>query len=77
MKWKTFLSKYGLIFSGAYLVGFIVLVTFYSKFHFPTMPGDILIQNDTFVFYLPLVSSAAIAAFTTVMYEAYKLFNSF
>ena len=43
MQGKTFLKKYGVLFIGGYIGGFIVLVTLYGTIKFPILPGDILI----------------------------------
>ncbi len=75
MKTKSFLKKYAPLFVGVYIGSFFLLVTFYSRFTFPTLPGDILIQGAGLTFYLPLVSSFGVAAFVTVMFEAYKVFK--
>lgn len=75
MNAKSFLKKYAPLFVGVYIGAFFLLVTFHSRFDFPTLPGDILIQGAGLTFYFPLVSSLGVAAFATVMFEAYKLFK--
>jgi len=62
------------MFAGFYLLAFFVLVTFYSRFEFPTFPADILI-NKGFVLYLPFGSSLAFALFAVVMIETYTFFK--
>jgi hypothetical protein len=75
--WKTLIKKYGVIFSLTYIGTFILLVTFYSRYEFPTFPGDILINRGGFFIYLPFTSSLASAAFVTILTEAYKVFKNY
>lgn len=72
---QEILKKWGLLFLGAYLFGFVLLVTFFSKYNFNTFPGDILIQRESFRLYLPFTSSLAIATFTIVLFEVFKNFR--
>lgn len=72
IKWKKFISEYGLRFAGLYLVAFFLLVTFFGKFAFRTFPGDLLIRRGDFVLYLPFTSALAFAVFFLVIFEIYK-----
>lgn len=69
---KKFISNYGIKFGGLYLVAFLLLVTFFGKFKFRTFPGDVLIDNGTFVLYLPFTSALAFAVFFLVIFEIYR-----
>jgi hypothetical protein len=71
--WKKLAQKYGIIFTFSYFGGFIVLVTLSARFgfDFPTFPGDLKYK----FFYFPFTSSLAIAAFVTVLFEAYNMFR--
>ncbi len=69
---KKFLARYGLRFAGLYLLAFILLVTFFSRFSFRTFPGDLLIERGDFVLYLPFTSALAFAVFFLVVFEIYK-----
>jgi len=77
MKGKKLLSVYGLRFGISYIAGFFLLVTFYGRFGFPTFFGDILIKSGGITLYLPFTSSLAIAAFVTIMIEAYFYFKRY
>ena len=54
------------------MIAFLLLVTFFGRFKFRTFPGDVLIDNDTFVLYLPFTSALAFAVFFLVIFEIYK-----
>jgi len=68
MRIKKLMRQYGALFFGTYFLAFTVLVTFKDKIAFGHVPGDILIGS----FYLPIVSSLAVAAFVTIMLEFYR-----
>ncbi|OGM74254.1 hypothetical protein A2382_03860 [Candidatus Woesebacteria bacterium RIFOXYB1_FULL_38_16] len=74
MQGKTFLKKYGVLFIGGYIGGFIVLVTLYGTIKFPILPGDILIGKS---FYLPFASSAGLSLFMVVFFEMYNFMKRF
>jgi hypothetical protein len=76
-QWKPFFKKYGVMFVGVYFGSFVFLITFYNRFEFPTFPGDILLSSKklNILIYFPFASSLAIALFTVIMFEAYKVFK--
>jgi len=69
MRIKKLMRQYGTIFFSTYLLAFIAIVTLKDRFKFGVVPGDISIGEN---FYLPIISSLAIAAFVTIMIEFYK-----
>jgi hypothetical protein len=74
MNWKRTVKKYGLIFGATYVGSFLALVIINSRFNIKvTVPGDIKLGQSI---YFPFVSSLAIAAFATIMLEAYKVFKT-
>jgi len=74
MQKNKFLALYGPMFVGAYILSFIFLVTFYGKFHFPTLPGDIKIGSS---FYIPIVSAGGVAAFVVAFFEMFRFMKRF
>lgn len=72
LKWKQFMSTYGLKFAGIYILAFFLLVNFFGRFNFNTFPGDLLIKRESFTLYLPFTSSLAFAVFFLVIFEVYK-----
>jgi hypothetical protein len=69
---KKFISKYGIKFAGLYILAFVLLVTFFSRLHFRTFPGDLLVEEGSFTLYLPFTSSLAFAVFFLVIFDIYK-----
>lgn len=76
MKWQKFLQEYGIAFIGFYLIFFFLLVTFFPKFHFNALPGDIVVKRSGGDLYIPLVSPAFVSAFMTVLIKVYKEIKS-
>ena len=61
-----------LIFIGFLIIIFGILLNFFSKFNFPTLPGDILIQKENFTFYFPIVTSILISIILTIIFNLFK-----
>jgi len=72
MQKKKFLATYGPLFFISYVGSFILLVTLYSRFNFPTIWGDILIKKGEFLLYLPWASSFAISLLVVSLIEMYR-----
>lgn len=56
-----------LIFMGAILVLFGLLLSLSSKLPFGKLPGDIIIKKDNFTFYFPLATSILLSIILTVI----------
>jgi len=56
-----------LIFMGAILVLFGLILSFSSKLPFGKLPGDIIIKKDNFTFYFPLATSILLSIILTVI----------
>jgi len=61
-----------LIFTGFLIIIFGILLNFFSKFNFPALPGDILIQKENFTFYFPIVTSILISIILTIIFNLFK-----
>ncbi len=56
-----------LIFIGAILILFGLILSISSKLPFGRLPGDIIIRKDHFTFYFPLATSILLSIILTVI----------
>lgn len=56
-----------LILIGAILIGLGLLFNMMPEGGIPMLPGDILIQNDQFTVFFPIVTSVVVSVFLTVL----------
>jgi len=61
-----------LIGLGFLIILFGLILNLISKFNFPVLPGDILIQKENFTFYFPVVTSILISILLTIILNLLK-----
>lgn len=61
-----------LILFGIILIIVGVVLNLISKFGFPLLPGDILIQKENWVFYFPIITAILISIILTLLFNIFK-----
>lgn len=62
-----------LIFLGFLIIFVGIILNILTKFGFPRLPGDILIQKDNFTLYFPIATSIIISLVLTLILNFFRL----